>query len=54
MTTITLRGGRGSVSGELIHINPNYVVLRKPQSEAGYKGCVVHVPQRIIANIKTV
>ena len=27
MITITLTGGRGTVTGELVHMNPNYWVV---------------------------
>ncbi len=47
MTVIQLTGGRGTVTGEVIHINPNYVVVLAGGRER-------YVPQRIIADMRRV
>jgi ribosomal protein L16/L10AE len=47
MTAIRLSGGRGSVVGQLVHINPNYVVIM-------VDGVERFVPQWIIATMKRI
>jgi hypothetical protein len=47
MIVIRLTGGRGTVTGQLVHINPNYVAVL-------VGGVERFVPQRIIATMKRV
>lgn len=46
ITVIRLTGGRGIVRGEIIHMNPNYVVI------IDQSGTERYVPQHIIATMK--
>jgi len=47
ISVIRLTGGRGTVVGEIIHINPNYLVVLDDV------GVEVYVAQRIILSVQT-